>query len=321
MGNPAAAGNVKSNIATLAVQSRNSASNGLSTKSSSDGTDVESGKSSDVSFGADGPLLVSSISPNGSTSAGGDEVGLRQMVTWLGGDVDVNYKNEAKYVYIQPSVSNPKGGFQWQEQKTLDSVTVKLGENGEEHTFKNGEDFSVNDGGISMINKNKILDTFFGDIGAYGEEQPELRQAINYITRLCYEAGVPVKLGLAVAYTESQMRQFEGDKKVKINDNGGSIDWGMFQLNDRWHPVTDEMKSNWHANARYGIQHLAKCYGEAKRSGLYPGDELWKATYSNYNSGSLSAYANPKHTAHQDTKKHVSNFWGYYNEESWRKQQ
>ena len=98
-----------------------------------------------------------------------------------------------------------------------------------------------------------------------------------------------------------------------INENNG--DYGIMQINKKAHPnaFRGDIISNWQANVNYGLTYLASCYVEAKSYG-YGGDDLIKATYSNYNRGSCSAYKNPNHDAYH----HVRDFWPKYQNRSWQ---
>ena len=129
---------------------------------------------------------------------------------------------------------------------------------------------------------------------------------------------MPIDLALAVVYTESTFNHYNKDNLV-INQNG---DYGLMQINKTVHPQAfndkatyGDIVNNWQDNVNYGLFFLFECYNEAKDLG-YTGNDLLKATYSNYNSGSCSAYYNTKHNAHKDTKEHVGNFWRAYSNKS-----
>ena len=74
--------------------------------------------------------------------------------------------------------------------------------------------------------------------------------------------------------------------------------------------------NNWKHNVIYGLMYLKACYNDAVGQ-RYTGDDLLKATYSNYNSNSCSAYIKPSHPAHVYVKEHVKNFWDAYNKKVW----
>ena len=158
----------------------------------------------------------------------------------------------------------------------------------------------------------------FKNLIKYGdgtEKNNNKYQIINYIIKKSTEEGIPIQLALATAFTESSFIHFKGNA---VNENNG--DYGLMQININAHPKAFEDKTkygdivnNWHDNVDYGLIFLKQCYNEARSYG-YTGNDLIKATYSNYNSGSCSAYKNPSHQAYNN----VNNFWGCYTKMSWK---
>ena len=83
---------------------------------------------------------------------------------------------------------------------------------------------------------------------------------------------------------------------------------------DAFKSKNEDRVNNWHDNANYGITFLAKCYKVASDNGM-TGDDLYKGTYSKYNSGSIYNYQNPNH----QTVPNVNNFWENYTTREWEK--
>jgi len=158
--------------------------------------------------------------------------------------------------------------------------------------------------------------------GTGNERYNDKNKYINYVTLVAEFLKLPVDLALAVTFTESSFEHYEYDKdKLVVKGNGS--DYGIMQINKAAHSNAYNEKdrfgdiiNNWQDNVNYGLYVLFECYDEAKRRG-YTGDELLKATYSNYNSGSCSAYYNPQHNSYKETKEHVENFWSVYLNKSW----
>lgn len=171
----------------------------------------------------------------------------------------------------------------------------------------------------NLASKNTVNDDFItiGRLQAEGigtEKYPDINKKVNFIKRIAGELGLPEDLALAVAQTESGMNQWKKDGSLNANKGG---DYGMMQINKSAHPdvfnsKTMDIINNWKHNVIYGLIYLRKCYNEAFNRG-YTGDDLLKATYSNYNSNSCSAYTKPNHEAYG----HVKNFWDAYNKKVW----
>ena len=161
----------------------------------------------------------------------------------------------------------------------------------------------------SLLNFERRLDEGWGI-----EKYPKKEQKVTFIKRIARELGLPEDLALAVAQTESGMNQWKKDGSLNANKGG---DYGMMQINKSAHPdvfnsKTMDIINNWKHNVIYGLMYLKACYNDAVGQ-RYTGDDLLKATYSNYNSNSCSAYTKPNHQAYG----HVKNFWTAYNEKEW----
>ncbi|MBU5451501.1 RHS repeat-associated core domain-containing protein, partial [Acetivibrio sp. MSJd-27] len=233
---------------------------------------------------------VNKIDPNGLT-----DVLLREMVEKLGGTVTPNQHNIMGFKY------------------GLKSITVEL--NGKIKTYTSA-DYTINSSDRSVVNDQMILNDFFGDVGSGTDMNASKEQMKNYIVQSAWNRGVPVDLALATAMTESSINQIlPSTGRV---DNGGG-DYGVMQINsvhfDKGSKTTvngKDIVNNWQNNVDYGIDYLSKCYNEAVSYG-YTGDDLLKATYSNYNSGSCSGYRK-----NAEVCAHVNNFWRVYTNKEWQ---
>ncbi len=140
------------------------------------------------------------------------------------------------------------------------------------------------------------------------EVNPDRKEVIVYITQKAEELGIPVALALATAQTESEMLHFEeyGENRGKVMVNNG--DWGIMQINQRWHPeaftvIWGDIGNNWQDNISYGLHHLTNCYnsaikldnqewgqqgldlGSAKMGNNTSEENLARAAYALYNTG------------------------------------
>lgn len=86
------------------------------------------------------------------------------------------------------------------------------------------------------------------------------RDVTSAILKAADRENIPLTLAFALAYTESRF------KSTAINHNvNGSIDRGLFQLNDRSFPQLEEVDFfSPSVSAQYGMRHLRFCRGIAK---------------------------------------------------------
>lgn len=97
-------------------------------------------------------------------------------------------------------------------------------------------------------------------------------------------AKVPVSLAFALAYEESRF------KPDAVNDNGKSLDRGLFQLNSNSFPkLTRDEFYNAETNARYGVDHLAWCIDTA-------GNEVAALAMYNAGRGRVTSNGTPRVT-------------------------
>lgn len=86
------------------------------------------------------------------------------------------------------------------------------------------------------------------------------RDVTQAILKACDKENIPLNLAFALAYTESRFKSTARN----VNKNG-SIDRGLFQLNDRSFPQLEEEDFfSIDVSARYGLKHLNFCRSVAK---------------------------------------------------------
>jgi hypothetical protein len=96
--------------------------------------------------------------------------------------------------------------------------------------------------------------------------------------------GVPTSLAFALAFEESRF------KTKAFNDNGGSVDRGLFQLNSKTFPkLTETEFYDAETNARYGLDHLDFCLRQA-------GNEVAALAMYNAGQGRVSGRGTPRVT-------------------------
>jgi hypothetical protein len=158
---------------------------------------------------------------------------------------------------------------------------------------------------------NQILQSRLGG-------NPSYTEIIDYITEASKRLGLPPQIGLAAAWTENKMTQFEDDGRPSRGDNKNSAgeitssDWGLMQLNDYWlrnEYDFEKIKSDWRYNVDAGLNELTKNYKAALNKGE---TDVARAVYSGYNAGSsnMARYRNT-------TDARDENFFKYYNSSPW----
>jgi|WetSurMetagenome_2_1015567.scaffolds.fasta_scaffold02980_7 hypothetical protein len=112
------------------------------------------------------------------------------------------------------------------------------------------------------------------------------QEIIDYINYVCDKKGLPRQIGLAIAWTESDMTQFNKNNNTYFNKNkDGSTDWGIMQINDvAWKNDFnfDRIKSDWKYNIEIGLSIAIVNYNKAVKSNE---ENIIKATHSGYNAG------------------------------------
>jgi uncharacterized FlaG/YvyC family protein len=146
---------------------------------------------------------------------------------------------------------------------------------------------------------------------------PSRRAAIDYITKECERIGLPVKIGLAIAWTESRMKQYNKSGKPLAGENKKdgkvlSTDWGLMQINDKqWKDTYDieRVKTDWQYNVRVGLEIALDEYKAAGKAGE---ENLARATYSGYNAGRSSM---DRYRTENDARD--NHFWDFYQKSPW----
>ncbi|MFZ5985824.1 MAG: peptidoglycan DD-metalloendopeptidase family protein [Bacillota bacterium] len=161
-------------------------------------------------------------------------------------------------------------------------------------------------------------------------EKPTRTQIVNYIIKRCREIGIPENMGLATAWTESEMTQFNskgstfiagkdhGLMQINIGHKKGASDWGKLDESE-WNKIL----VNWRFNVDYGLNYLKYCYDTAKKanedekgyqeaikktysifwaSGLIKEQNLARAAYSMYNANVTWRYRTKKTDAPDPSK-------------------
>jgi hypothetical protein len=135
---------------------------------------------------------------------------------------------------------------------------------------------------------------------------PTRQSVINYIVSKCQELNLPERLGLATAWTETQMLHFDTSGCGTSGPNA-SNDWGLMQINSDAHSAKfvqafDDIQNtdivrNWQDSVDYGLYYLKNdCYDRAAGAQdegdeglLGPGsieENRARSAYSLYNTGS-----------------------------------
>ncbi len=148
---------------------------------------------------------------------------------------------------------------------------------------KVGEWFEVLYEGITgfVYENNLYIDA--GQLGGGDREggNPSYTAISDCIAQECSRVGLPIQLGLAIAWTESSWTQFTND-----GEPYGSVtnDWGIMQINQTAHPeVFPQVKTDWRYNIKYGIEYAVSRFNKSVELREI---DLARATYSAYNSGS-----------------------------------
>lgn len=161
----------------------------------------------------------------------------------------------------------------------------RVGETTWEHLFKENTTTINNDTkeeSTSNIKDIKEETTVKTSTRKYGN--PSYTEIVNYIETKCNELGLPPDIGLAIAWTESEMIQYKGNNQAIPNHNkNSSTDWGIMQLNDRYFDNIERIKTDWKYNVDMGLKYAVSKYKLAiKNNEADPA----RATYSAYNTGS-----------------------------------
>lgn len=123
------------------------------------------------------------------------------------------------------------------------------------------------------------------------------RDIAHAILTAANRENIPLTLAFALAYTESRYRP--NARNTNVN---GSIDRGLFQLNDRSFPQLSEADFfDPNTSARYGMRHLRYCIGVGKDE--YTGVAMYNAGVGRIKAGQTPA----------STKAYVKNIKRYRN--------
>lgn len=144
---------------------------------------------------------------------------------------------------------------------------------------------------------------------------PSYTEIVNYIESECKKKGLPTEIGLAIAWTESSMSQYNKHGKALSGKNKrkdgtvSSTDWGIMQINDKaWGDRYDfdRIRSDWKYNVSCGLDIALYSYKKVQHEENIP-----RATYCGYNSGSNY----DRYRTENDGRD--TNFYNYYQNKPW----
>jgi RHS repeat-associated protein len=153
---------------------------------------------------------------------------------------------------------------------------------------------------------------------------PSLSDVVAKVISESWRRNIPLTLGLAAAWTESRMKQFNSNGTPMAGANYSltgellSTDWGLMQINDYWQVrrarrfALERLQQEWGYNVEAGIQLLSEEYAAVLRRNQ-PEPEPLRATYSRYSGGPGETARYRENPIDQDR-----NFWRNYTEEPWR---
>ena len=150
-------------------------------------------------------------------------------------------------------------------------------------------------------------------------KNPSRQEVIDYIKKECERIGLPEQIGLAIAWTESRMKQYDEKGKPLAGENKKdgktvSTDWGIMQINDYAHKGEfdfDQIKNDWEYNITAGLSYALDCYNAAVKAGE---TNIAGATYSGYNAGISN---NDRYRTEDDNRDR--NFSNFYENSPWNK--
>lgn len=135
---------------------------------------------------------------------------------------------------------------------------------------------------------------------------PDKETIDRLITRVATKHGIPAAVLKGMAKLESNWRQFGADGQP-FNNKGlnkdGSVDWGILQINEKWHPgAFPQAKTDIVFNLEYGAKYLASQYKRYRN---------WRDALAAYNAGSVKrdssgGYINQKYV--DTVVKHAKEF-------------
>ncbi|GMQ55972.1 hypothetical protein AN1V17_03640 [Vallitalea sediminicola] len=197
----------------------------------------------------------------------------------------------------------------------FDEYQGKVGETTWEYLFVKANPIVIEKPEETPIIKPKESSNVENNKRKYGN--PSYEEIVNYIDQYCKEIGLPKDIGLAIAWTESGMTQYEGNNLANSNENKNkngqvtSTDWGIMQLNDKsWSDKYDfeHIRNDWKYNIRGGLNVALNRYNKAISRNE---PDIPSATYSGYNTWSnIDRYRTEK-------DQRDINFATYYKTKPW----
>lgn len=268
-----------------------------------------------------GPHLHFEVRINASKTSWGDP---RDPMTYLKGGEQI-YTTSSMSMSPTPGIISVDN-VRFREQPRVDAPEISRLNIGDNVTVlgteANGEYYKIQYNGKTGYAYSRCIEISSEEAPTTGGN-PSYQEAVNYIIQQCNAIGLPARIGLAIAWTESGMRQFKNDGTPVKGDNGTSADWGMMQLNDSsWSDTYDfnRIKTDWKYNVRAGLDIALNRYNEAVRRnegqyapslGISVEDTLARATYSGYNTWSnIDRYRT-------ENDQRDTNFYNYYKTQPW----
>jgi len=94
-------------------------------------------------------------------------------------------------------------------------------------------------------NKKNVIDFYYNFT--------KNRKVAEIIFDMCIKYNIPLNIGFALAYEESRFNP----KAINNNNNNGTIDKGLYQLNSNYHNFSDDLIFNPEFNANRGLKFLS----------------------------------------------------------------
>jgi uncharacterized protein YgiM (DUF1202 family) len=255
-----------------------------------------------------GEHLHFEVRENSSKTSLGNPVDPKEFLT--GKRYLENLPNQSFNVVVQGSVNTDN--VRLRESASVGSTILNTLSKGTSVQIlgRAGEWYHVSNNGTKGYVYGAYI-TLPNEFQSTGYEKPSRLDIINYITNKSKALNIPERLSLAVAWTESQMTQFNLDGTPFKSTYTNELSWGIMQIHEpSWNKTynVNDLKYNWRYNIDAGLSIIKTHYTEAIR--LNETDPI-RATYSAYNTGSnYSRYRT------QSDYRDI-NFWDHYQNSPW----
>lgn len=266
-----------------------------------------------------GPHLHFEVHVNFDRNTGRGET--RDPVPFLEGDKSIAPHPSKDFSAVVAGVINEAGAVLRERANISADVVKELneGDSVEVHSY-DGEWYLVDHNG----DRGAVFSSFVTIEAETTSNIPTRAEIIDYLTSRANSLGIPSRLALATAWTESEMTQFISDGspfQSTVPDpngpNGREDSWGIMQIHFPSHGSafnTSRLKNDWQYNIDSGLTILKEKYEhpDNRAEHIHPNGMI-RGAYCGYNSGSnFSRYR----TADPPDARDV-NFWNHYTERSW----